>query len=417
MAAVASGAGATGTAASLSPGARLSRYETAFAELDAPFAFVDLDAMWANSSDMLRRAAGKPIRIASKSLRCRGLLSTVLAREPGYRGLLTFTLPETLWLSEQGFSDLLVAYPTTDRGALRALAALTASHPDSAPIVMVDSVEHLDLIEATTGPVDAPIRVCLDFDASYWIAGGRIKLGPKRTPVHTVVAARALAEQIAAREGVSLVALMSYEGHIAGLGDRVPGQPFKSAIINRLQRASYAELRERRAAAVAAVRRVSELALVNAGGTGDLHLIAGEDAITEGTAGSGFYAPALFDTYSSFTLEPAAMFALPVSRRPSPDTVTVLGGGYLASGLGGKDRMPRPYLPEGLKLDSREGTGEVQTPLHGPGALGLQIGDRVYFRHVKAGELCERFDRLYLLAGESIVDELPTYRGEGRTFL
>jgi D-serine deaminase-like pyridoxal phosphate-dependent protein len=404
-------------AAGLSPEARLSRYETAFAELDAPFAFVDLDAMWVNSADMLRRARGKPIRIASKSLRCRGVLTAVLERSDGYRGLLTFTLPETLWLLDQGFSDLLVAYPTTDRAALRALASVTAANPGGAPIVMVDSVEHLDLIERAVGAGAEPIRVCLDFDASYWVAGGRLKLGPKRSPVHTVEQARRLAEEIARRDRVRLVALMSYEGHIAGLGDRVPGNPIKSAVIARLQRASYVELRERRAEAISAVRSVADLELVNAGGTGDLQLIADEPAVTEGTAGSGFYAPALFDTYSAFTLEPAAMFALPVSRRPAADTVTALGGGYLASGAGGKDRMPRPYLPSGLTVDALEGTGEVQTPLHGKPARRLRVGDNVYFRHVKAGELCERFDRLYLVSGSSIVDELPTYRGECRTFL
>ena len=429
----------------LSIDGRLIRYETALAELDPPFAFVDLDAMWSNSDDMLRRAGGKPIRVASKSLRCRGLLSAILDRAEGYRGLLTFTLPETLWLAAAGFSDLLVAYPTTDRSALRSLAALTSERPSDAPIVMVDSLEHLDLIEAAVGSGGAavgsggaavgsggaavgsggaavgsggaPIRVCLDFDASYWIAGGRAKLGPKRTPVHSPAAARRLAEEIAARPAFALVAMMSYEGHIAGLGDLVPGNPLKSAVIARLQRASYAELRARRAEAVASVRAVADLELVNAGGTGDLQLIADEDAVTEATAGSGFYAPALFDTYSSFRLEPAAMFVLPVCRRPAPDVVTALGGGYLASGVGGKDRMPRPYLPAGLSVDSLEGTGEVQTPLHGQAARSLRIGDRVYFRHVKAGELCERFDRLYLVAGDRIVDELPTYRGEGKTFL
>jgi len=416
MATIAAGVQAAG-AAELSPARRLARYEAAFSHLDPPFAFVDLDAMWVNSAGMLARAGGKPIRIASKSLRCRGLLSAVFEREAGYRGLLTFTLPETLWLFEEGFRDMLVAYPTTDRAALRDLASVTASHPDDAPIVMVDSVDHLDLIEAAVGTIVAPIRVCLDFDASYWIAQGRVKLGPKRTPVHTVAQARALAEEIGRRNSVRLVAMMSYEGHIAGLGDRVPGNPLKSAVIGRLQRASYAELRERRAEAIAAVREVAPLKLVNAGGTGDLHLVADEPAITEGTAGSGFYAPVLFDNYSSFKLEPAAMFALPVSRRPGPGTVTALGGGYLASGAGGADRMPVPYLPEGLRLDSLEGTGEVQTPLHGEPARRLRVGDRVYFRHVKAGELCERFDRLYLVAGSEIVDELPTYRGEGRTFL
>jgi D-serine deaminase-like pyridoxal phosphate-dependent protein len=417
LAAIAAGTQAAAPGA-LSPATRYARYNAAFAELDPPFAFVDLDAMWINSDGMLRRARGKPIRVASKSLRCRGLLSAVLERDPGYRGLLTFTLPETLWLASVGFSDLLVAYPTVDRAAIRALAELTASRPDDAPIVMVDCVEHLDLIEACAGRSGARIRVCLDFDASYWIAGGRVRVGPKRTPVHTIDQARALALEIVRRPGLALVAMMSYEGHIAGLGDQIPGNPLKSAVVGRLQRASYAELRARRAEAIAAVRSVaSELSIVNAGGTGDLHLIADEDAITEGTAGSGFYAPTLFDTYSSFALEPAAMFALPVTRRPSPDVVTLLGGGYLASGVGGKDRMPRPYLPMGLKLDPHEGAGEVQTPVQGKAARMLNVNDFVYMRHAKAGELCERFDRLYLVSGERIVDELPTYRGEGKTFL
>jgi D-serine deaminase-like pyridoxal phosphate-dependent protein len=401
----------------LTPARRLERYATAFAGIDAPFAFVDLDAMWSNSDAMLARSAGKPIRVASKSLRCRALLRTILDRDTGYQGLLTFTLPETLWLAREGFTNLVVAYPTTDRGALRELGALTADDPDGAPVVMVDSVEHLDLIALAVGDVAAPIRVCLDFDASFWMAGARVKIGAKRSPIRTPEQARALAEAIAARPGVQLAGMMSYEGHIAGQGDKIAGARAKSLVIARMQRASYAELRERRAAAVAAVSQVAPLEFVNAGGTGDLERVATEPAMTEATAGSGFYAPTLFDNYSSFHLQPAAMFALPISRRPGPGIVTALGGGYLASGAGAKDRMPTPYLPEGLKLDAMEGTGEVQTPLRGKAAAGLRIGDSAYFRHAKAGELCERFNSLYLLEGDKIVDEVPTYRGEGQCFL
>lgn len=401
----------------LTPAKRLERYETAFAGIDAPFAFVDLDAMWSNSAGMLARGAGKPIRVASKSLRCRALLRTILDRDAGYEGLLTFTLPETLWLAREGFENLVVAYPTTDRRALRKLAELTAENPGSAPVVMVDSVEHLDLIATAVGDVAAPIRVCLDFDASFWTAGSRVKIGAKRSPLHTPEQARRLAETIVTRPEVTLAGMMSYEGHIAGQGDKIAGARAKSLVIARMQRASYAELRERRAAAVAAVSQVAPLAFVNAGGTGDLERVATEPAMTEATAGSGFYAPTLFDNYASFRLQPAAMFALPVSRRPGPGLVTALGGGYLASGVGAKDRMPTPYLPEGLKLDGMEGTGEVQTPLRGKAADGLRVGDSVYFRHTKAGELCERFNSLYLLQGDAIVDEVPTYRGEGQCFL
>jgi D-serine deaminase-like pyridoxal phosphate-dependent protein len=394
--------------------ARLRRYEEAFADHDAPFAFVDLDAMWGNAEQMLARAGNKPIRVASKSLRCRPLQREILDASERFDGLMTFTLPETLWLAGVGFSNLLLAYPTTDRAALRELGEMTAEDPNEAPIVMVDSVEHLDLIENATSK---PVRLCLDLDAGYWRAGGRVKIGPKRSPLHTPEQARALAVEIARRPTLTMVALMSYEGHIAGFGDKVAGKHTQNAVVGWMQRQSIAELRERRARAVELVREVADLKIVNAGGTGDLQLVAQEPAITEATAGSGFYAPTLFDSYSTFTLQPAAMFALPVSRRPDAKTVTALGGGYLASGVGAKDRMPTPYLPAGLKLDPMEGTGEVQTPLYGDAARTLKIGDKVYFRHTKAGELCERFDRLHLVRGAQIVDTFPTYRGEGRTFL
>lgn len=393
---------------------RLQRYEQAFADLDAPFAFLDLDALWSNATQLLDRAGDKPIRVASKSLRCRAIQREILDSNRRFDGLMTFTLAETLWLAGHGFDNLLLAYPPTDRAALRELGKLTAENPDGAPIVMVDSVEHLDLIESAT---DQPVRLCLDLDAGYWPAGGRLKIGPKRSPLHTPEQARALAVEIARRPALQLVALMSYEGHIAGFGDRVAGKHAQNFIVGWMQRQSIAELRERRARAVELVREVADLQIVNAGGTGDLQLVAQEPAMTEATAGSGFYAPTLFDTYSSFTLQPAAIFALPVSRRPDAQTVTALGGGYLASGVGAKDRMPTPYLPTGLKLNPMEGTGEVQTPLTGAAARRLKIGDKVYFRHTKAGELCERFDRLHLVRGAAIVGTVPTYRGEGRTFL
>ena len=76
-----------------------------------------------------------------------------------------------------------------------------------------------------------------------------------------------------------------------------------------------------------------------------------------------------------------------------------------------------PHLPAGLQLDRLEGAGEVQTPLLGRAADGLEVGGRVYFRHAKAGELCEHFCSVHLLEAGSIVDEVPTYRGEGQCFL
>jgi D-serine deaminase-like pyridoxal phosphate-dependent protein len=384
--------------------------ESIFAGIDAPFALVDLDAMWSNGREMLGRAQGTPIRVASKSVRCRALLAAML-EQPGFQGLMTFTLPESLWLHGHGFDDLLLAYPTADRGALAELARLDV---DRAPILMVDSVDHLDYIEAAAGRDGAPIRVSIELDVGWWPLGGRIKVGAKRSPVRTPEQAQALAREIAARPRFELAALMGYEAHIAGLGDHPLGKRMQTPLIRLMKRRSAAEIAERRAAVVRAVREVSPVPIVNGGGTGSVHLTRREPVVTEITAGSGFFASALFDRYADFELTPAAMFAMPVVRRPSSGVATVLGGGYHASGAPGLDRLPAPYLPRGLRLDGQEGAGEVQTPVLGAAAASLRIGDRVYLRHAKAGELCERFDRLHLVSGGEIVDEVPTYRGEGR---
>ena len=387
--------------------------EQIFAATRAPFAFVDLDAMWSNAREMLGRASGVPIRVASKSVRCRSLLASILDSDPGFRGLMTFTLPETLWLHEHGFGDLLVAYPSADRVALAELARLESERP---PIVMVDSHEQLDLIEdAARGA--GPVRVCIDLDLSWWPLGGRLKVGVKRSPVHEPAQARALAEEIVRRPGVELAGLMGYEAHVAGVGDRPLGKRLQTYAIRLIKALSIPELAERRAAAVAAVREVADIELVNGGGTGSIHTTREESVVTEITAGSGFYAPTLFDRYASFRLTPAAMFAMPVVRRPSGGVATLLGGGYLASGAAGPDRLPAPELPRGLRLDPLEGAGEVQTPVIGAAAASLRVGANVYLRHAKAGELCERFNSLHLLRGSEIVGEVPTYRGEGRAEL
>jgi len=393
------------------------RFETVFSEVQPPFAFVDLDAVWANAAEMLRRSRGKPIRIASKSVRSRPVLERLLDLDPGFQGILGFTLPEAIWLWDQGFRDLVVAYPTTDRACLTRLARITSEDPDEAPVVMVDSTDHLDLIEEAAGSFVAPVRVAMDIDLSWWPLRGRLKVGPKRSPIRTAEQAVALAQEINRRERTRLVGVMAYEGQIAGVGDNMPRKAITNLLTRAMQSASAKDVEERRAEIVTALSEVAQLEFVNGGGTGSIELTAAEWAVTEVAAGSGFFAPILFDHYRAFKLRPAAMFALPVVRRPGRGVATTLGGGYLASGVGAKDRMPVPYLPEGLRLDPHEGAGEVQTPVRGSAAERLRVGDRVYFRHVKAGELCERFNRLYLVAGMTIRDEVPTYRGEGKSFL
>ncbi|MBE5461565.1 alanine racemase [Mycobacteroides abscessus] len=392
--------------------AGLEALNLATADLVPPFAVVDLGALVANAVSMVQRASGKPIRLASKSVRCRDISAAVLQME-GYRGVLALTLAEALWLADK-IEDVVVGYPTTDADSLRRLAG----DPRLAERVtlMIDSVDQLDYTARVVGATGSQLRVCIDLDASLRLFNGRVHVGPRRSPVHSVTAAVSLAREILRRPGFRLVGLMCYEGQIAGVGDAV-GSMARRLSIKAMQRASAAELRRRRAAVVRAVREVTDLDFINGGGTGSIELTTSEDAITEVAAGSGLYCPTLFDSYSAFSLHPAAYFVTAVVRRPSSGYVTVLGGGWTASGAAGVDRLPSPVWPKGLQLSELEGAGEAQTPLHGVGVRGLSVGDRVWFRHAKAGELCERVNELHLVVGDRIIASVPTYRGEGHAFL
>ncbi|WP_280477246.1 amino acid deaminase/aldolase [Nocardia asiatica] len=379
----------------------------ATAELDPPLAALHLPTLRANAADLARRAGGTPVRVASKSVRCRAVLAEVLGAgltaAGGFAGIMSYSLREALWLVRHGARDVLLGYPSVDRAALAELASddlLLRS-----VTLMIDDAGQLDLIRAAVGTDRVRPRVCLDVDASLRI--GPLHLGVRRSPVRTPEQAATLASE-ALRRGFDVVGVMTYEAQIAGLPD-------SNVAVRLVKRASAAEIRKRRAQVLDAVRTVTgKLEIVNSGGSGSIEVSVADPDVTEVTAGSGLYVPTLFDGYRSFTPRPALYFATPVLRRPAADIATVFAGGYIASGPAGPSRVPKPVWPRGLKLLGTEGAGEVQTPLSG--AAQLRIGDRVWFRHAKAGELCERFDTVHLVDEDGSRVAAPTYRGEGVCF-
>jgi len=386
----------------------------ATAELDTPLGAIAVEALAANAFDLLDRAAGMPIRVASKSVRVRGVLDAVLAL-PGYHGILAYTLPEALWLAdgEAGHDDVVVGYPSVDRAAISQLAG--DARLASRVTLMIDDLAQLDLIDAVVAPSRraAPIRLALELDSSYQsVLLGHV--GVRRSPIRTAEAARTLAAAIVARPGFRLVGMMGYEAQIAGLTNKGTG---RATIIRRMQRASAAELADRRGAAVAAVRELAQLEFVNGGGTGSFETTRADASVTELAAGSGLFGPHLFDGYVQFTPAPAAAFSLSVVRRPTPEVATLLGGGWIASGPTAPDRQPLLVWPEGLTTLAREASGEVQTPVTGAAAARLSVGDRVWLRHTKAGELSEHLNSFALVSAGELIGELPTYRGEGKAFL
>jgi D-serine deaminase-like pyridoxal phosphate-dependent protein len=403
---------------------RVTLYDRATAELDPPLAVVDLDAFDANADDLVRRASGVPIRVASKSLRCRFLIERALAR-PGYQGVMCYSLAEALWLHGDDTGrdpvrgpgpGLLVAYPTADRSALRALAASGSARQRIT--LTIDSLEHLDFIDSVLGEGHPPIRVCLEIDVA-WLPLATIRVGTLRSPLREPQEAAGFAATIVARPGFTLVGVMGYEGQIAGLGDAPRGAPLRAAILRLAQSRSAAELSARRGEAVRRIREIADLEFVNGGGTGSLESTAADESVTELAAGSGLVGPTLFDSYRKFRPRPALLYALPVVRRPGPGVVTLYSGGYLASGTGTPDRLPAPHGPQGMRLTRTEGAGEVQTPVLGEAADQLRLGDRVWMRHAKAGELAERFTHYHIVepgVDRASVRSVPTYRGEGQCF-
>jgi D-serine deaminase-like pyridoxal phosphate-dependent protein len=386
----------------------------ATADEDPPYAVLDRRTLLANAADLTRRAGGVPLRIASKSLRVRSVIEELLTLT-GFAGVLAFTLPEALWLC-RSCPDVVVGYPTADRAAIAELAR--DEQAARAITLMIDSVVQLDLIDAVIAPVRRlPIRVCLEQDAAWQGAPPLGRLGVLRSPARTPEQLRALAVAVQRRPGFELVGVMAYEAQVAGVADSVPHRAPMNAIVSWVKRRSRSEIAERRARAVAAVREVADLEFVNGGGTGSVESTAADASVTEIAVGSGLFAGHYFDDYAGFRPQPATGFALSVVRKPRPDCVTVLGGGWVASGPPGRDRLPRVVYPAGLRMLPRESAGEVQTPLRGSAARSLSVGDVVWLRHAKSGELSEHVNEFLVVDAGRIVDRHPTYRGEGQAFL
>jgi D-serine deaminase-like pyridoxal phosphate-dependent protein len=384
----------------------------ATADLETPYGAISVEALSSNVYDMLERANGKPIRVASKSVRVRSVLEAVL-KVPGYAGVLAYTLPEALWLATT-IPDVVVGYPTADAEALRTLG--TDEKLNKRVTIMVDSVAQLDLVDAAIAPGKRKsIRVAIELDSS-WDAPVLGHTGVFRSPIHTPAEARAFAELVVARPGFTLVGMMGYEAQIAGLANK-PASALRGVAVRWIQRRSVAELADRRGKAVAAVREIADLEFVNGGGTGSLESTSADESVTDIAAGSGLFGPHLFDQYVHFAPAPAAAFALSVVRKPTPEMATILGGGWIASGPPSADRMPQLAWPQGLTMVPREMAGEVQTPVTGAAAARLQVGDRVWLRHTKAGELSEHLNAFAVVEDGKIIETVPTYRGEGKAFL
>jgi len=386
--------------------------EKAFIHLKRPFASINLDALDQNIKFVNEHVQGKGVRIATKSVRSTSFLNYIAERLDNHFGLMTFDLCETLSLLNDGFDDCLIGYPQYDHAAMEGIIQHILG--GKTVIFMVDCLEQWRRLDEIGKVNKVVFEICIDINVSTDFK--LLYFGTKRSSLKNVDDVTALLESTRTFKNTKLTGVMGYEAQIAGISDS-PVATWQKPLIKQLKKIAQRKVRELRRSVVDLIQKeIGELRFVNGGGSGSIDFTAGETEVTELTIGSAFYYPALFSGYKSLPLEHATTFALRVTRRPTHDTFVCHGGGYIASGAVGVDKNPVPIWPENLFLLKNEGAGEVQTPLRDKSEQ-LQIGDTVYFRHAKAGELCERFTELHARRGAVYEGSFKTYRGEGGCYL
>jgi D-serine deaminase-like pyridoxal phosphate-dependent protein len=382
-------------------------------KLSAPQVFVDLNKFDSNARQMAAtvQSSGLSVRIATKSLRVPELIRRALASSPVYKGLMCYAAQEALFLAQQGFDNFLIAYPTTTPDDLVALKKLHEMKKEV--YLIVDHVDHLKALDTVFKDSDRPFSVMLEIDLSLRV--GSLVVGVRRSPLREAQDILRMISEIQKYKSLKFAGLMAYEAHVAGVGDKNPFKPVLSLLLGPLRRYSAKKISAKRKEIAQALSPLNLGAYIfNGGGTGSLSFNTSENKVlSELTAGSGFYCPHLFDYYSNLSLEPAAFFSLQVVRKPEEGWFTCLGGGFVASGEPGWDRIPKPF-DSSLKLSGFEATGEVQTPVQS--SSDLQIGDSVIFRHAKAGEVMERFNQVVLIENGSVTGSAKTYRGYGECY-
>lgn len=385
-----------------------------FTEISPPYTYIFLDAFNRNIALAKKRSHLKGIRVASKSIRSIQALKHIQKNlGEKFTGLMTYHIDESLHLLDQGFDSALMGYPqlmNNEQGIKVKEHGLNGRHL----ISMIDSIEQVETLNQLGQKLDYQFKICIDIDLSLSLPG--LNFGVFRSPLKELSQNEILFKKIASFNFIKCVGIMGYEAQIAGVGDRLGKGFLFDKIVSFLKALSTKKIYKYRASVVELAKTYFTLEFVNGGGTGSLTMTAGDQSVSEVTAGSAFYCPHLFDRYDE-SFEPSCGYAVQVCRKPNADMVTCHGGGYVASGAFGVDKIPQVFSPKELKFDKNEMFGEVQTPLHKTSDISLNLGDPVFLRHAKAGELMERFEDIYIIKDNKIDHTWKSYRGDGLCYL
>ena len=198
--------------------------------LDYPYAVLDVELFYKNVQTNLERAGDKKIRIASKSLRCVQAMKMVLNYHAQFQGIMAYHGAEALYLSRQGFDDILMGYPIVSKPLIKAIGQ--AVQAGKQICLMVDSATHLELINEVGRELKTPIPICIDIDLSDHYPG--LRFGVWRSGITNITGLERLLQQVKKSDYVQLEGLMGYEAQVAGLCDKVAGNGVKNFIIRNV---------------------------------------------------------------------------------------------------------------------------------------------------------------------------------------
>ena len=385
-----------------------------------PAMIVNLDCLDENINNISKNIDNydKKVRIATKSIRVPDIIKYIQKKGgSNFGGLMCYSMEEAQFLATLEFDDFLIAYPTFSFNDIEIFFSLTQSGKNV--VLMVDCADHVKAIEKFwtrfRSDNNYKARICIDVDMSYKPAG--LHLGVYRSPIRSFEQFKDLFDMIRKLENIEISGIMGYEAQIAGMGEKNPFSPMLNPAKKIIKHLSVRDVYKKRLEIHQYLRDEKfELDFYNGGGSGSLLSTAREPWITEVTVGSGFLQSHLFDYYKDNSSVPALSFALQVTRKPEPGYYTCKSGGFIASGQSSQDKLPIPFQPPGMKMVGNEGFGEVQTPVHYTGKEEIQLGDPLFFRPAKAGEIAEHFREYILVRKNEVIDKIPTYRGLNLSF-
>lgn len=378
-----------------------------------PYAFLFLSELNKNIELIKTSCRGKKVRLATQSIRSLHVLKFLLQKlGDDCSGLMCFHLDELLWLSDHLNTHFLMGYPQqpNQRQAERLAEKIKQGLRIVQMVDSIDQMKHLDLLAQKN---EVTFEVCLDLELSFKFPG--FKIGGWHSSLNKIDKVDEILRAVREFRHLKLVGIRGYEAQLAGLGDEFEN-PLKSLWVALLKKLSQKKMYRLRAYATQRASKENSIEFINGGGTGTIEMTSGDPAITEVAVGSGFYSPALFDSFQDKYF-PSLGYAMAVQRTPSENVLTVHGGGYVGSGNIGKEKAPVILSPKGAELIESEMAGEIQTPIIYRGLQKIQIGDPIFFRHSKAGELLERFQSVYVISENQIIDEWKSYRGDGQCFI